>query len=205
MKSSLVALSMICALLATACDRRTDPENAPESDVSTEAVAAPDASNPTASVEGDVTASSPAASNDALALGLLAAIDDHEIQAAQQAIGKNVAAPVMAYARMMEKAHTDNLVATKALGALADAPEVTAMKDKGAAERGELAKKSGKDYETAYVDAMVKGHAEVLTMIDGQLMTLASEGPVKEHLASTRGHVAMHLKAAQDLQANAAP
>ena len=152
-------------------------------------------------VTSDTTASTPGATDDSLALGLLAVVNDHEIQAAQQALAKQVSAPVLDYARMMEKEHTDNLVATKALGALADTPEVQAMKEKGASDLAELGQKSGKEYETAYVDAMVKGHTEALALIDGRLLSLASAGPVRDHLTATRGHVAMHLEAAQKLQA----
>lgn len=141
-----------------------------------------------------------AGSNDALALGLLGAVDENEIAAAKQAKGKQVSAPVMAYAQKMDTEHSDNLTKTQSLGTLASTPEVQTIKDKGKQELADLDKKSGKDYETAYVDAMVKGHTEVLSLIDARLLTLASTGPVKDHLTATRGHVAEHLAAAQKLQ-----
>jgi predicted outer membrane protein len=205
-KTSFVALSLLTVALATSCDRRDDPGNAPTPDAAVSDTAPVPATDPTASVPAaaDGDAASPAATpatDDALALGLLAAVDDHEIQAAQQAMSKKVSAPVMDYARMMEKQHTDNLVETKALGALADTPEVQAMKEKAASDLAELGKKSGKDYESAYVAAMVSGHTEALALIDGRLLALASPGPVRDHFSKTREHVAMHLEAAQKLQA----
>jgi predicted outer membrane protein len=205
MKTSLFAVSLLTLAIATACDRREDPANAPTTDAATTDAAAvpptdPTAANPANPNTDPNAATATPAMDDSLALGLLAEVNDHEIKAAQQALSKQVSAPVMEYARMMEKEHTDNLVATKALGALADTPEVQTMKEKGASELAELGKQSGKAYETAYVDAMVKGHTEALALIDGRLLSLSSAGPVRDHLTKTREHVAMHLEAARKLQ-----
>lgn len=203
MKTPLLAFSLLALAMTSACDRRDDPENSPTPEAAIADTAAIPASDPTAPMEANADGTAPAATpanDDALALGLLAAVDDHEIQAAQQAKSKEVSAAVMDYASMMEKQHTDNLVETKSLGALADTPEVQAMKEKGASDLAELGKLSGKEYEAAYVDAMVKGHAEVLALIDGRLLTLASPGPVRDHLTKSRDHVAMHLEAARKLQ-----
>jgi putative membrane protein len=205
MKTPLLAFSLLVLAMTSACDRRDDPENSPTPEAAVADTAAMPASDPTAAAptdanaDGTVPAATPA-NDDALALGLLAAVDDHEIQAAQQAKSKKVSAAVMDYANMMEKQHTDNLVETKTLGALADTPEVQAMKEKGASDLAELGKLSGKEYETAYVDAMVKGHTEVLALIDGRLLSLASPGPIRDHLSKSREHVAMHLEAARKLQ-----
>jgi predicted outer membrane protein len=205
MKTPLLTFSLLALAVTSACDRRDDPDNAPTPEPAVAETAAvpasePDATAPTeANADGTAPAATPASDN-ALALGLLAAVDDHEIQAAQQAKSKQVSDAVMAYAKMMEKQHTDNLVETKTLGALADTAEVQAMKEKGASDLAELGKLSGKEYETAYVDAMVKGHTEVLALIDGRLLSLASAGPVRDHLGKTRDAVAMHLEEARKLQ-----
>lgn len=203
MKASLLATSLLTLSIATACDRRDDPDNAPTPEAVTDTASIP-ATDPTAAAPSDPNLQTggtvaPAA-DDSLALGLLAAVNDHEIKAAQQALSKQVSAPVADYARLMEKEHTDNLVTTQSLGALADTPEVQAMKEKAASDLAELDKQSGKAYETAYVDAMVKGHTEALALIDGRLLTLSSVGPVRDHLTRTREHVAMHLEAARKLQ-----
>lgn len=204
MKTPLLTFSLLALAITSACDRRDDPDNSPTPEATVADTAAVPASEPEATAteaNADGTAPATAPANDnALALGLLAAVDDHEIQAAQQAKSKKVSAAVMDYANMMEKQHTDNLVETKTLGALADTAEVQAMKEKGASDLAELGKLSGKDYETAYVDAMVKGHTEVLALIDGRLLSLASAGPVRDHLGKTRDAVAMHLEEARKLQ-----
>lgn len=200
MKTLPVIGTLLALVIASGCDRRELPENqpTPEPSGATPSTPAPDASAPPAAPEPAATDST---KDDSLALGLLAALNEHEITAAQQAQSKNVSAPVLAYAKMMEKEHGDNLTKTKTLGSLASIPEVQAMKDKGKSDLDMLGQKSGKEYESAYVDAMVSGHTEALALIDGRLLSLASTGPVKDHLMETRDHVVMHLEEARKLQA----
>lgn len=200
MKTLPVIGTLLALVIASGCDRRELPENqpTPEPSGATPSTPAPDASAPPAAPEPAATDST---KDDSLALGLLAALNEHEITAAQQAQSKNVSAPVLAYAKMMEKEHGDNLTKTKTLGSLASTPEVQAMKDKGKSDLDMLGQKSGKEYESAYVDAMVSGHTEALALIDGRLLSLASTGPVKDHLMETRDHVVMHLEEARKLQA----
>ncbi|HEY5971734.1 MAG TPA: DUF4142 domain-containing protein [Pseudoxanthomonas sp.] len=192
--SSALAL----ALSSSACDRRDVAENAPTPEPDTAVI---ETTNPTAPVEDTTATAGTPATDDSLALGLLGALDEHEIAAAQQAQSKQVSGPVLQYARMMEKDHGDNLAKTKALGTLASTPEVQAMQEKAKSDLAELGMKSGKEYETAYVEAMVKGHTDALALIDGRLQSLASTGPVKDHLIATRDRVAMHLEEARKLQA----
>ena len=210
MKTSLLALSLLTVALATACDRRDDPENAPTADAATADASALPATDPTAPASANSGADGMASvvtpgSDDALALGLLSVVDDQEIQAAQQAIAKPVTGAVLEYARMMEKQHTDNLIQTKALGPVGDSPEVQAMKEQGASELAELGTQVGKEYEAAYLAAMISDHTQALALIDGRLLSLASSGAVRDHLNRTREHVAKHLEDAQKLQAAAAP
>lgn len=60
----------------------------------------------------------------------------------------------------------------------------------------------GKDFETGYLDAMIKGHTEASDMIDNQLMKTAKNDALKKHLTETRGHVAGHLDQAKKLKDN---
>lgn len=195
MKRLPIVGSLLMLALASGCDRREIPENQPTPEPSAAAPATTAASEPPAATETPATAT-----DDSLALGLLAAVNEHEIAAAQQAESKKVSAPVLAYAQMMIKQHGENLAQTKALGTLASTPEVQAMKDKGKSDLDALGQKNGKEYEAAYLDAMVDGHTEALGLIDGRLLSLASAGPVKDHLIATRGHVVTHLEEAKKLQ-----
>lgn len=194
----ILCSALAFALAGTACDRRDAAENAPTPEPDT---AVTEVTNPTAPVEDETATATTPTTDDSLALGLLAALNEHEIQAAKQAQSKQVSEPVLQYARMMDKDHGDNLAKTTALGTLASTPEVQAMQEKGKSDLAELGKKSGKEYETAYVEAMVKGHTDALALIDGRLQSLASVGPVKDHLIDTRARVAMHLEEARKLQA----
>lgn len=109
--------------------------------------------------------------------------------------------PVADYADMMETEHGENQKKTKALGPLASTSEVAAKKAKGKAELETLAQKNGKDYELAYIDAMVKGHTDALALIDDKLLPSADSSAVKAHLSDTRMHVEHHLQAAKQLKA----
>jgi len=206
-------LSTTILLLACAgCDR---PETSADRAATGNAVAAPaDASADTAATSAETADAMPVASdtatpdtaalsansNDSLALGLLGAVNQNEIAVAKQAMDKGVSGSVLAYAQKMDKEHSDNLAKTRSLGPLADASEVKTLQDKGKSELDALGKKTGKDYEAAYVQAMVKDHTEALSLIDDRLLGLAVAEPVTQHLTETRKHVAMHLDEAKKLQ-----
>jgi putative membrane protein len=143
----------------------------------------------------------PAMTGDPVVLGMLGAINQHEIDAAKQAESKKVSAPVMAYAKKMVAEHGENLAKTKSLGAMSNNADIQKMKMTQKNHLAEMGKKSGKAYEATYVDAMVSGHTEVLETIDTKLMPMATSDVVKKHLTDTRVHVAMHLEEAKTLQA----
>jgi predicted outer membrane protein len=82
-----------------------------------------------------------------------------------------------------------------------ETPEVDKLRVKGAGELAMLVPLAGDKFAAAYLAAMIKGHTEVLDMIDNQLLKRASHEAVKAHLTETRGSVAKHLAAAKQLQA----
>lgn len=162
----------------------------------------PAASQPAPSAAAtDKATSDKTVTGDSLALGLLAAVNEHEIAAAKQAKGKKVSGRVLSYAQMMEKEHGENLTKTKALGALSNGEEVRTLKAKGANEIMALSAASGTTYAKAYIDAMIKGHAQALDMIDARMLPAATSAAVKQHLTDTRVHVAKHLEAAKAIAA----
>lgn len=144
---------------------------------------------------------------DAGALATLVAVDQHEIAMAKQAMAKGVSGGVKDYATRMEADHGKNLRDTRRVAMenkVSTAPDadVRAMEKKGHEEMASLAKLNGDAYAKAYVDAMVKGHAEVLGKLDTQLIPGASDPEVIAHLKTTREAVAAHLEMAQKLQSN---
>lgn len=58
----------------------------------------------------------------------------------------------------------------------------------------------GKEFEAAYLDAMIKGQVEALAMIDDKLMKTAKNDALKRHLTETRSHIAMHPEQAKRLK-----
>lgn len=144
-------------------------------------------------------ASAAATPQERAALGVLNAINDHEIAAGKQALAKGVKADIATYAQMMVDQHGENRAQTSALGADAGGADARAQQQKGQAELAKLDALSGDAYAKAYVDAMVKGHTEALTALDGALIPAATTQSVRDHLATTRGHVAEHLARAEAL------
>ncbi|MCC8363361.1 DUF4142 domain-containing protein [Lysobacter sp. A6] len=143
-------------------------------------------------------------SADADALSIVATVDKDEIAAAKQAQGKKLDAGAMDYARMMERDHKSNLDATRALakqGGKEMSADAKQVHDKNAATLARIGKLDGAEYQAAYVDAMVKGHTEVLAKLDNELIPNAKDADVKAHLQKTRTAVSTHLDHAKSLQA----
>ncbi len=148
------------------------------------------------------------AKGDAEILGLVGAVNDNEIVAAMEAAKKKLSQPVADYAKMLHMDHGMNLEKTLMLGQKInvtpmETAEVDKLRVKGAGELAMLVPLDGDKLAAAYLAAMIKGHTEVLAMIDNQLLKRASHDAVKAHLTETRGSVAKHLAAAKQLQADA--
>lgn len=199
------------ALLLAACgDRQPDADRAAADPVpATDPTMADagqtdgDTTSDSPDVQADGTVTSGSAPAERTALGVLNAINDHEIAAGQQALKKGVKGDIADYARMMIDQHTENRSKTTSLNPDAAAADAQAQQQKGEAELAALEAKSGEDYSRAYVDAMVKGHTEALAALDGKLIPAASSPAMREHLTQTRGHVAEHLERAKALAAPA--
>lgn len=185
-------LTLAIGSLLLACDRRGDTDMQ--------------------STRADATATAPAdsaapAAQDAVGdgevLGLLSALNTHQVAAADQALAHDLSGPVSDFASMMKREHSENDARTRALGALAETEAVRAQNVKGSSDLEMLATHT-EDYEKAYVDAMVDGHTEALKLIDGKLLPAASGDAVKTHLSTTRNAVAQHLDDARRLQRNLA-
>lgn len=138
-------------------------------------------------------------------LALVMAVDQHEIDMAQQARDKGVTGDVLAYADMLHQDHSENLekdrnVSSEAGIDPAATAIVSAQQSKGASVMERLAELEGGEYATAYVDAMVQGHTDALAMLDERLDT--TENPtLRQHLSATREAVAAHLEQGKALQA----
>ncbi|MDG6347707.1 DUF4142 domain-containing protein [Luteimonas sp. 8-5] len=200
MKTGMICLAATLAMALAGCNRDRAPAAADA--MSTPPPADTAAADANANVPDTDMPSADTGQQEAL--GLLAAVDEHEIAAAQQAKSKNVDGAELDYANMMESAHSQNLAATRAL-MMADAAEPAAVADlkaKGQAELDRLGALQGDEYEDAYIDAMVNGHQDALAMLDSRLIPAARDAAVRQHLQSTREQVAAHLERARELQAD---
>ncbi|RRN79043.1 DUF4142 domain-containing protein [Pseudoxanthomonas sp. SGD-10] len=195
-------LALAIAGLAACGDRNRDGEM--DAGVPDTSAADPAAQPPGATVDpamGDDQATSPA---EASALGVLNAINEHEIVAGEQALAKGVTGATADYARLMIDQHTQNRTQTSALGPDEQSQDAQAQRQKGEQERDTLDDLDGEAYRKAYVDAMVKGHTEALEALDQKLIPAAEREKVRQHLSLTRDHVAQHLEQARALQSGTA-
>jgi putative membrane protein len=203
---ALVAISGCSRDYDTTADdaARTDT---PAADATTPSADAAGAAPTTAPEPGTAPSTPNAPATGALtqgqAVALVGAVDKHEIAAAEQARGKKVTGEVLDFANLLHREHSTNLQAGEKLGMSETSPEVTAMEEKGRSELATLDQQTGKDYEKAYIDAMVKGHQEALSLIDDRLLPAAQDDNVRAFLTNSREHVAMHLERAKSLQQNA--
>lgn len=146
------------------------------------------------------------ASADAEILGVLMAVNTNEVVAAMEAEKKKLSQPIADYAKMLHVEHGKNAADTLKLGQKIEVTpleteKTNALRVKGAGELAELVPMDDVAFGHAYIEAMVKGHTEVLAMID-ELLKTAENDAVKKHLVETRGHFAMHLETAKKLQAD---
>lgn len=142
---------------------------------------------------------------DAQIMGMVNAVDKHEIDAANKALKEKMSAEAAGYARMLKEQHTANMARTKSLGKTlkmkaAKSPAAEEFRAKGEAQVKTMAALDSAQFERAYLDAMVTGHAEVLQMLDSQLIPAAKNDSLKSHLNEVRGHVSAHLEQGKRLQ-----
>lgn len=145
------------------------------------------------------------AGGDGEILGFVGAVDENEVLAAAEAQKKKISGPVLDYAKMLHKEHGRNVADTLKLGQKIgvtplETPAVDKLRVKGASELAALIPLDGDQFASAYIAAMVKGHAEALDMIDNQLLKNARNDAVKKHLTETRRHVDRHLQEAKKIQ-----
>ncbi len=138
-------------------------------------------------------------------LATVAAIDKNEILLGDIALHKKITPGIAALAQLMIDQHGANLTQilemANQLHALplisTTAMELTAEGNKAMVTLGAL---QGKQFDQAYVNAMVSGHEDALKLIDQHLMKTAQSPEIKKFMMDTRAAVVMHLAAAKKLQ-----
>jgi putative membrane protein len=147
----------------------------------------------------------PAQLSNAEILGLLVAVDDNEVAMAEKALKKKLSPEAKSYAKMMRTEHSAAKKETQKLAHQLDIKAASSTKSeelrtKGKQELKSLADLNGSDFEKAYIDAMVTGHADVLNLLDTQAIPNALDTTVKAHVVDMRAKVAAHLEHGKRLQ-----
>lgn len=144
---------------------------------------------------------------DAEALAWLMVIDKHEIELGKLALAEQVVPAVKEYAELMIKDHTENLQQTEKLASqLNEKPKMTTavknLKASGNKEMKVLKKLKGKEFEKAYISAMVNGHTEAVQVLTKYISNIGPNTELSEHLSMTKQHVEHHLEQAKEIQAS---
>ncbi len=146
----------------------------------------------------------PGTLSDANVVSVLDAIDVSEIEAAQLAKQKASTPAVRAYAARLVDEHTANMQQTLQLanrrGLQPEKPRLAAaVESTHQKTMGELRKKSGRDFDRAYLDYQVTMHQQAIKLVEDTANTV-DDTRLKQHLIQTRPDLMSHLTCARDLQ-----
>jgi predicted outer membrane protein len=140
-------------------------------------------------------------------LAMLTTLDLDEVHAAMVAKEKRPPQAILDYATMLHEHHGKHVQDTSMLGMKAkvagqQTPAVQALHAKNAGALAKIVPLQGDAFGRAYVDLMIKGHADALALIDQRMAATRSDA-IKSHLRDTRAAIASHLEQAKQLRANA--
>ncbi|HEX2451973.1 MAG TPA: DUF4142 domain-containing protein [Gemmatimonadales bacterium] len=135
-------------------------------------------------------------------LSQLATANQTEIQQAQTATKKADAPTVKQYAAQLIKDHKENQKQLRQLATTLGATvgDSAAKTESESASMGELAGKSGKEFDQAFLDAQIQAHEQNIDKIRNQLLP-ATDGPeLRDYLQKTASEMEGHLAAAKQLK-----
>lgn len=137
-------------------------------------------------------------------LSQLAVANQTEIQQAQAAAKKAGAPTVKQFADQLVKDHKANTkqlqqLATKMGVTLADSGVETATESQSAT-MGELAGKSGKEFDQAFLDAQIQAHEQNIDKIRNQLLPASDQPELRDYLQQTASAMEGHLASAKQLK-----
>ena len=143
-------------------------------------------------------------SHDGEIIAFIIALDNQEINAANIVAKKKATQAVVKYAQMMKTDHGKNLTEVNALSekihvSAQSNAKIDDFKKKGQEELHTLATLNSHEFETAYIDAMVKGHTTALEKMDKALEQVTNP-ELKNFVMNTRDRIEMHLAAAKKIQ-----
>lgn len=136
------------------------------------------------------------------ALGLIVAVDELAIEAAERVLERPDLDPeVRQFADDVLSEHSTSLAATQALDVEPQTSvEVADLRVRRAARLRELDELQGPELARSYLESLVEGHREAVRMLD-RLLPEAEDDDVRDHLAGTRAHLTQHLNRGRELLA----
>jgi len=149
----------------------------------------------------------PGTMSDANVVAVFNTIDRSEIEAAQLAKQKASSPTVRDFAERMMDEHRAMLDKRRDLaGRLNIQPEkpqlASALNDTHQESMEELRKKSGADFDRAYLDYQVKMHEQAAKLAE-ETGESTDHSRLKQHLMEARSDIRSHLASAQDIQRQA--
>jgi putative membrane protein len=189
-KLTLITLVALTAATFQACKSKTGGSSTDSTATTT------DTSKSTAVVKADSAAANPdtAFANKAAVGGMA------EVALGKLAESKSNNAKIKEFADMMV---TDHGKANDELKGIAQSKKITlpaTLDAEHQAKSDSLSKLSGKDFDKAYVAAMVEGHQKTLALMQGEAAD-GKDNELKAFAAKTAPVVKMHLDAIQKIQA----
>ncbi len=145
--------------------------------------------------------------SDGEVLAIENAINKGEISLAELARKSSVHADVKNYAGTVLTHHRDALNKS---AAIAKKDKIVAKDDDVSKNlkmdvqttTGDLKKRKGGDFDTAYIDSQVRMHRDAGTLIDNQLLPSVKNNDLKNELLGLRQTIADHQTKAQDIQSH---
>lgn len=138
-------------------------------------------------------------------INIMMTIDKGEIAAAQEAKNKQASPAVNGYAKYLIDQHQRNLEElTQLAKQLGLEPKDSAisktLSTDGENDLKKLHKLQGKEFDKAFIDAMVKGHQGGLEVVDTKLLLQAKNPQLKSFVEQFRKMVSNHLEEGLKIQ-----
>lgn len=146
----------------------------------------------------------PGTLSDANVISMLDTINVSEIEAGQLAAQKASSPAVRKFADRLVDEHTEKMQTTVQLAnrmrVTPDKPQLASSVESTHRETmQELRKKSGRDFDRAYLDYQVTMHEQAVKLVEDTANSV-DDARLKQHLIRTRPDLSSHLSAARELQ-----
>jgi len=162
---------------------------------------------PLSSLRADVASSAATPLTDAQIARIVRTANDGEIKQAQLAAKRSKNPKVRSFAAMMIRQHEqvnhDLAQVTKAEGIQPqDSSDAATLKQGAADTYSTLLPLQGAEFDSAYANAQVKAHQDVLNSLDSSLLPNAKDAQLQAELRKIKPAVETHLEHAKHLQAS---